>query len=196
MLHLARIHRKAFLGRAELHLLARQRSEYNWDIIADRETTVAADVGSLSEGTLILTDVSDSNQVDNIREATEWVLDMIEQYLTLGMTPAHLQEEMERAEQWRQSLTLQNQEVARRALETEARRDQIQELEENLKQEKENLSQERQQLEQKALEIEARCTQVQQQEAELKQARIQLEQLEMKLKEQYQSLDLNGRSED
>lgn len=192
MLHLARIQRKAFLGRAELHLLARQRSEYNWDIVADHETIIAADVGPLNEGAWILVDISDSNQIDNIREATEWVLDMIEQYLTLGMTPAHLQEEMERAEQWRQSLTLQNQEVARRALETEARRDQIQELEENLKQEKENLSQERQQLEQKAIEIEARSAQVQQQEAELQQARTQLEQIEMKLKEQYQNLDENG----
>jgi dsDNA-specific endonuclease/ATPase MutS2 len=46
---------------------------------------------------------------------------------------------MQRAEQWRQSLTLKSQELGRRALEMEARRDQIQELEENLKQEKEKL---------------------------------------------------------
>jgi uncharacterized protein (DUF3084 family) len=40
---------------------------------------------------------------------------------------------VERAEQWRQSLTLESQEVDRRALEAAARRDEIQELEKSLK---------------------------------------------------------------
>jgi hypothetical protein len=44
-----------------------------------------------------------------------------------------LQQEVERAEEWRQSLTLQNQDLARRTLELEARREQIQALEESLK---------------------------------------------------------------
>jgi predicted RNase H-like nuclease (RuvC/YqgF family) len=55
------------------------------------------------------------------------------------MTPAALEQEIERAERWRQSLTLKSQEVDRRALETAARRDEIQELERNLKQEQEEL---------------------------------------------------------
>ncbi|MGB3136947.1 MAG: hypothetical protein WBB18_09105, partial [Nodosilinea sp.] len=42
-------------------------------------------------------------------------------------------------ERWRQSLTLKSQEVDRRALETAARRDEIQELERSLKQEREEL---------------------------------------------------------
>jgi len=47
-----------------------------------------------------------------------------------------LQQEVERAEQWRQSLTIQNQDLARRSLELEARREQIQALEESLKRER------------------------------------------------------------
>jgi hypothetical protein len=52
------------------------------------------------------------------------------------MTPELLQQEVERAEHWRQSLTLQNQDLARRSLELEARREQIQSLEESMKKEK------------------------------------------------------------
>jgi uncharacterized protein (DUF3084 family) len=50
-----------------------------------------------------------------------------------------LQQESERVEQWRQSLTLQSQEIARRTLELEARREQLQELEEELRREKKKL---------------------------------------------------------
>lgn len=64
------------------------------------------------------------------------MLDLIGTYLTTGITPDFLRQEAERAEQWRQSLTLQNQDLARRTLELEARREQIQALEESLKREK------------------------------------------------------------
>jgi predicted RNase H-like nuclease (RuvC/YqgF family) len=74
-----------------------------------------------------------------VEDAIPWVLTLVEQYLTYGMTPAALEQEIERAERWRQSLTLKSQEVDRRALETAARRDEIQELERNLKQEQEEL---------------------------------------------------------
>jgi len=43
-----------------------------------------------------------------------------------------------RAEKWRQTLTLQNQELARRLLELEARREQIEALEESFKRDKES----------------------------------------------------------
>jgi hypothetical protein len=57
------------------------------------------------------------------------------------MTPAQLRQEAERAESWRQSLTLQNQDLARRSLELEARREQIQALEESLKRHRNGYSQ-------------------------------------------------------
>jgi len=65
------------------------------------------------------------------------VLKLVQTYLTSGMTVEFLQQEAERAEKWRQNLTLQNQELARRSLELEARREQIQALEESLKRDKE-----------------------------------------------------------
>lgn len=139
MLHLARITKKALLGKTELQILARQRSEYAWDVIADEQMMISTDVGAFSEGMLVLLDLSDDNEASNLQDATNWVLEVMGQYLAIGITPEQLQQEIERAEQWRQSLTLQSQEVGRRALETEARRDQIQQLEENIKKEKEEI---------------------------------------------------------
>lgn len=138
MLHLARIQRKTLLGKAELLLLARQRSNYAWEIIESAETFLAVEANALHEGNLVLFDL-DNDKVSNLRDATDWIVQTLGDYLTIGITPEQLQEEIERAEQWRQSLTLQSQEIGRRVLETEARRDQIQQLEENLKKEKEDI---------------------------------------------------------
>ncbi len=138
MLHLARIQRKTLLGKAELLLLARQRSEYAWEVIESTEIHLAAEANALHEGNLVLLDLDD-DRVSNLRDATDWIVRTLGDYLAIGITPEQLQEEIERAEQWRQSLTLQSQEIGRRVLETEARRDQIQQLEENLKKEKEEI---------------------------------------------------------
>ena len=82
-------------------------------------------------------EIEDNEQIVALEDATEWVTDFVAEYLTLGLTPKGLEEELVRAEQWRQSLTLQTQEVRRRALETAARRDEIQNLEKRLKLESE-----------------------------------------------------------
>jgi len=84
-------------------------------------------------------DINHLNQVSSIQDALPWVLELVEDYLSYGMTPEALEQEIERAERWRQSLTLKSQDVDRRALETAARRDEIQELERSLKQEREEL---------------------------------------------------------
>ncbi|MEL6554578.1 MAG: hypothetical protein AAFQ63_14075 [Cyanobacteria bacterium J06621_11] len=86
-----------------------------------------------NEQVLILVEMEGEEKIVSIADATEWVTDFVAEYLTLGLTPRALEDELERAEQWRQSLTLQSQEVRRRALETAARRDEIQDLEKRLK---------------------------------------------------------------
>lgn len=122
-----------------LQLLAQQKAEHAWATLSDEDGALWVNEGDYHEGALVLVDLSPTRQVQQIYDATRWILNIIEQYLVAGITPALLQEEVQRAEQWRQSLTLQSQELGRRALEMEARRDQIQELEENLKQEKKKL---------------------------------------------------------
>lgn len=136
MLHLAQVKQKDPAGKLLLQLLAQQKTEYTWAVLSDGEGHLWVDTDEYNEGALVLVDLSSSRQVQQIYDATSWILEIIEQFLALGISPAHLREEVQRAEQWRQSLTLQNQELGRRMWEVEARREQIQELEENLKQEK------------------------------------------------------------
>lgn len=139
MWHLAQVKKNDPGGKAHLQLLAQQKAEHAWTVLTDEATDLCIDGNGYREGSLLLIELNPSRQVQKIQDATPWILEVIEQYLAAGITPAILQEEVQRAEQWRQSLTLKSQELQRRALEMEARREQIQELEENLKQEKEKL---------------------------------------------------------
>jgi hypothetical protein len=138
MLHLAQVIQTDPGGKVKLQLLAQQKAEHAWVVLAHEDGNLWCDA-DYHPGALVLLELSPTKQVQHISDATAWVLEMMEQYLSLGITPATLREEVQRAEQWRQSLTLQSQELGRRALEVEARRDQIQELEENLKAEKQKL---------------------------------------------------------
>ena len=82
---------------------------------------------------------SDRKEILQVDDAKPWIIALIQNYLTFGVTPEFLRKETERAEQWRQSMTLQNQELDRRALELEARREQLQALEADLKRERQDL---------------------------------------------------------
>lgn len=140
MLHLAQVQNNESAGGVELKLLARQNSEHTWAVI-NPECIPLTDSKPLNEGLLILVDVSENDEILSIQQAQDWVLDLVDKYLTIEVNPTFLQEEAERVEQWRQDLTLQSQDLTRRNLELEARREQLQTLEEELKQEKQKLDQ-------------------------------------------------------
>ncbi|HSM80431.1 MAG TPA: hypothetical protein VLS96_02040 [Nodosilinea sp.] len=139
MQYLAKVQKKAFLGGAELLLLAEQTSEATWALLPSERMVETTRLLAFQEGNLVLVELDNLNQIVAVQDATPWVLGLVEHYLTFGVTPEALEQEIERAERWRQSLTLKSQEVDRRALETAARRDEIQELERSLKQEREEL---------------------------------------------------------
>ncbi|MBV9388876.1 MAG: hypothetical protein JOZ78_20830 [Chroococcidiopsidaceae cyanobacterium CP_BM_ER_R8_30] len=135
MLHLAQVQKQIHSGEGVLRLLARQEAEYIWVVLAEDVFVPTSIALTLSKDLLVLVEISATGEVEHFQDATPWILDLVRTYLTPGITPTFLQQEAERAEQWRQSLTLQNQDLARRSLELEARREQIQALEENLKRE-------------------------------------------------------------
>lgn len=139
MLYLAQVQPQGLLGKLGLRLLACQEAEYDWTLVTEK--SAIPDIDSilddriplpLSEGLLVLVEITSDGQIHNLQNAADWVLKLVRTYLNNGVTPQFLQQEAERAEQWRQSLTLQAQELARRSLEVEARREQIQALEESL----------------------------------------------------------------
>ena len=160
MEYLAKVNKQTVLGGVELVLLAQHTADYLWEPVASVQVLEAEQVNqssqvSLNPGTLWLVTLTSDNppQVRQIADATDWILQVVNQYLTKGITPEFFAEEIERVEQWRQSLTLQNQEVSRRALETAARRDEIQDLEKKLKLEQEALIQQEEQLRQWAVKL-------------------------------------------
>ncbi|MEG4043773.1 hypothetical protein [Microcoleus sp. Pol17_C1] len=149
MLYLAQIQNQENLGEISLQLLACQNSDDTWAILSEEsfltlpkdfaQNPINSATNVLNEGMLVLADIGENNQVVNIQPATNWVLQLVEKYLTTGFTPDFLQQEAQKAEDWRQSLTLQSQELSRRLIEVEARREQIQNLEAKLQQEKQLL---------------------------------------------------------
>ncbi|KAM3097754.1 hypothetical protein ACKFKG_07635 [Phormidesmis sp. 146-35] len=167
MLHLAQVQKKGYLGKAGLHLLATQKSENIWVVNAEEEVILASEANVYSENMLVLVELSNTQQVLSIQNAKDWVVDLVQKFLINGVTPAFLHQETERAEQWRQSLTLQSQELDRRALELEARREQIQSLEEDLKREKKQFESLSQQLESKKQELESLAQQLESKKQEL-----------------------------
>ncbi|MDX2228765.1 MAG: hypothetical protein NW220_03960 [Leptolyngbyaceae cyanobacterium bins.349] len=116
---------------------------------------------------LVLATLSETGQVMQVESANSWLLDIIQTFLRNGITPAFLQEESERAEQWRQTLTLQSQDLDRRALELEARREQIEQLEETLKREKKQMETLALQYKEQTQELEALREKIEQLEAAL-----------------------------
>jgi hypothetical protein len=142
MLYLAQVQNKEILGEISLQLLACQNSDETWAMLFQETLLMLPpdlDQNVLNEGVLVLADIGENSQVLNVQSATNWVLELVQKYLTTGFTPDFLQQEAQKAEGWRQSLTLQSQELSRRLIEVEARREQIQNLEAKLQQEKQLL---------------------------------------------------------
>jgi hypothetical protein len=166
MLHLAQVQQQERTAQPELKLLAAQEVDDAWKVLTGEVLLPADKAGQFSPSQLVLADLSETREVLTVKDAKDWVVNVIQHYLSQSQSPKLIQEEVQRAEQWRQSLTLQSQELDRRALEMEARREQIQELEETLKQERRDLEMQREQL----LKVEQMLSQEKQQLEELRQA--------------------------
>lgn len=144
MLYLAQVHKNDFLDQYQLHLLARQESENFWLTIADSDSVALAietlillgKANAISNNLLVLVELSPTGEIQRFEDATPWVINLVQTYLSTGITPEFLKQEVEKVESWQQNLTLQNQDLARRSLELEARREQIEALEESIKRER------------------------------------------------------------
>ncbi len=139
MLYLAQVEVNPNSGEIQLQVLARQESEYVWEV-GNSETLLLAKESSLCAGVLVLVEMDRDRQIISIQDAKEWVLSILQQYLTKNaINPQFIETEQRKVEQWRQEITAQNLELNRRALEIETRREQLQELEQELKRDREEL---------------------------------------------------------
>ncbi len=139
MRYLAQVLPAEAAGAPGFLLLALQETDDAWSLSETASVISSSQATDQLSGNWVLVDLAESQEVVLVQDAKPWILQLVKTYLTSGITPEFLQQETDRAEQWRQSLTLRSQELDRRALEVEARREQIQALEADLKREKQQL---------------------------------------------------------
>lgn len=139
MLYLAQVVGKNPDGLAKLKLLAIEKAAHTWVPLPEESYLTTSEAIAYEQNVLLKVRLSSSKQVERIEEATDWLVGFLNEYLSVGISPAQLRDEAERAEQWRQSLTLRSQELARRDLEIEARQEQMQQLEESIHEERKKL---------------------------------------------------------
>jgi hypothetical protein len=139
MLHLAQVTKNTLSGELELQLLACQKSEFEWTFCEEKYITLNPQT-NLNEGILVLVELCADGEIVRLKEAKDWILNLIRQYLTNGdISPDFIAEEQSRIEKWRQELTAQSQDLTRIRLEIETRREELQELEQAFNLEKEKL---------------------------------------------------------
>ncbi len=128
-------------GKAELKLLACQRTDQSWSAVPAEEVIPAEEANNLSAGALVIVNLGGNRQVQGeIEPAGGRLVNLLQTFSRLVEKSKNQEEEIE---QWRQSLTYQSQELNRREMEMEARHEQMQAIEEDF----ERLEQQRQELE-------------------------------------------------
>ncbi len=130
-------------GKAELKLLACQRTDQSWSAVPGDEMVPAPaeEANRLSDGALVLVNLGGNRQLQGQCESAGGRLVSMLQNFSRLLEKSKSQEE--EIEQWKQSLTYQSQELNRREMEMEARLEQMQVMEE----EAERLEQQRQEIE-------------------------------------------------
>ncbi len=157
MLYLAEVQKKAGLlggGKAELKLLACQRSEQNWSAVSGDEIVASDDANNYSHGALVMVDIGGNRQVQRIQDAGRQLVGILQNFSKLQERFKGQEEEIE---QWKQSLTYQSQELNRREMEMESRQAQLEEMEsdiEQFEQQRQEIAASREEVEQLRADIE------------------------------------------
>ena len=187
MLYLAEVKReKRVLGssKAELKLLACQRSENSWSAVQGEESVPAPDDANYMAGILVMVELSGNRQVQRHSEAGMQLVKILQNFSRFQEKSKTQEDEIE---QWKQSLTYQSQELNRRELEMEARQEQLQQMEEDferLEQQRQEIETDRQdvdrlrsEFERKSQELEGAWAQLQGQMSQLKEQQVQFNQI-------------------
>lgn len=134
-------------GKAELKLLACQRTDQSWSNVSGDDMLPLDDASKLTDGALVMVELNPTNrQIQRIQEAGRQVANFL-QNLSRQVEKYKLKEE--EIDQWKQSLTFQAQELNRREMDLEVRQEAVQQREEDL----ERLEAQQQQVESRLEEV-------------------------------------------
>lgn len=185
MLYLAEVQvQKGFMAnKAQLKLLACQRTDQSWSAVPGEELIGAPDdAANLGSGALVLAELNNNKQVQRLEQSRQLV--NILQNFSKQQEKLKIQEE--EIEQWKQSLTYQSQELNRREMEMEAEREQLEQMKKEVdrldaqRQEIDHAREEslrrREELDRKSQELESAWQQLRNEMQRLEQEQAQLQQ--------------------
>lgn len=112
----------------ELKLLACQRNEQNWSAVPGEEIVPAEDSGEFEQGALVLVNLGNNRQLQGMPEAAG--PQIVRDLQRLSKLHEKIKTQQEEIEGWKQSLTLQAQELSKREMELDAELAQLEELRE------------------------------------------------------------------
>lgn len=131
MRHLAQVQINPLTGHQQLLVLAHEQEDGSWQI-GDR-LEISFENTTFAVGMLVIVKLTEDDAVQSIHNATDWLLDVVKQHFAKGLiTPDFVRKEQAKIETWRQEITSQSQDLTRRQLEIETRREQLEELEKKL----------------------------------------------------------------
>jgi len=127
VLYLAEVQKKSGVfgsGKAELKLLAQQRSEQNWSPASGEEIPLE-DPGSFNAGALVMVEVTNKQVQGGLKEAGPQLVKILQNFSRFQEKFKTQEEEID---QWKASLTYQAEELNRRETELLAREEQVEQL--------------------------------------------------------------------
>lgn len=132
MLYLAEVIRqnRQFMGslKTELKLLACQHNDQTWSSIPNDESVSTEQIDQpIGEGALMMVQMGQNRQIQEPPQLAG--TELVRQLQRLSRLSEKMKDEQQKIDQWKQSLTVQAQELNRREMEIDARLEQLEEME-------------------------------------------------------------------
>jgi len=102
-------------SRTEIKLLACQHNDQTWSPVPGDEVIALDECDQMGEGTLLMVNLGNNRQIQG--EPQTAAPELVRQLQKLSRLSEKLKTQQEEIEQWKQSLTYQSQELARREAE-------------------------------------------------------------------------------
>ena len=151
----------------KLKLLACQRNDRSWSVVPGNEFIETDDTGTLGDGALVIVNITNRQVQGKIETASKEMIVILQGFSRLLDKTKSQENEIE---VWKESLTIQSEELSRREIEMENRLEQLEQMEE----ESEKFEEQRQEIAAARQEAEEIKTQFEAKSQELEQAWEQL----------------------
>ena len=139
----------------KLKLLAYQRNDRSWSVVSGNEFIETDDIGNLGDGALIIVDIANRQVQGKIETASKELIVILQGFSRLLDKTKSQEDEIEG---WKESLTIQSEELSRREIEMENRLEQLEKMEaesEKFEEQRQEIAAARQEAEQIKIKFEA-----------------------------------------